>query len=216
MSFSTWVANKGLNSAFEPQIQYAALTYNVPASLIKGVISVESGWDPNARNPRDGSRGLMQIHPASWGNVSNDPAWSITMGASILAEQLRKRGGDAALALAAYNTGTSLSDDAVRSRIASNVLIQAYVADVMTYAAWFDGMAGGDSMPLDGGAGFFEPGDGSGSASWFEWGDGAGSENDIMELPVFDLEPVLVEAAPWLAGGAIVLVVAALLASRRQ
>lgn len=97
---------------YTPLIQAAATRYGVPVALIQGVIARESGFDPEAFNP-EGSRGLMQLRDVTAralgykGTMEDlyDPATNIDLGAKLLAENLRARGGDLDAALSQYNGG---------------------------------------------------------------------------------------------------------------
>jgi soluble lytic murein transglycosylase-like protein len=94
--------------AFGAEIDAAAATNGIDPALLKGLVSQESGFDPNARSGA-GALGLTQLMPgtaASLG-VTNplDPAQSLQGGAKYLRQQLDRFGGDEKLALAAYNAG---------------------------------------------------------------------------------------------------------------
>ena len=137
--FFTATAQLGLGTPYETAIAIASASTGVPVSLIKGVIAKESSWNPNAAS--SSSVGLMQINVAAWGvtaEQARDPEWSIAEGSRILAYQLARRNHDVALALAGYNAGTSRTDADLAARIAGNVNgVQSYVADVLTYQAWY-------------------------------------------------------------------------------
>jgi hypothetical protein len=89
-------------------IQDASQKYGVPASLIRGVIEQESGMNPRAVSSA-GAVGLMQLMPdtARSLGVENplDPVQNINGGSKYLAQLLGQFGGNASLALAAYNAG---------------------------------------------------------------------------------------------------------------
>jgi murein DD-endopeptidase MepM/ murein hydrolase activator NlpD len=67
-------------------VSAAASKYGIPANLIKSMMMIESGGDPNAVSPA-GAAGLMQVMPGMHGASSQqlmDPAFNIDKGASIL------------------------------------------------------------------------------------------------------------------------------------
>jgi soluble lytic murein transglycosylase-like protein len=85
-----------------------------PARLVKAVMRVESGGDPNAVSYK-GARGLMQLMPATardLGVDANDPQENVEGGSRYLAQQL-KEFGDPELALAAYNWGPRRVQNAI-------------------------------------------------------------------------------------------------------
>jgi soluble lytic murein transglycosylase-like protein len=96
------------STAFGAEIDAAAASNGIDPALLKGLVSQESGFDPNARSGA-GALGLTQLMPgtASSLGVTNplDPAQSLQGGAKYLRQQLDRFGGDERLALAAYNAG---------------------------------------------------------------------------------------------------------------
>ena len=98
----------GASTAFGAEIDAAAATNGIDPALLKGLVSQESGFDPNARSGA-GALGLTQLMPgtAAGLGVTNplDPVQSLQGGAKYLRQQLDRFGGDEKLALAAYNAG---------------------------------------------------------------------------------------------------------------
>ena len=81
--------------------------FEIDAALVKAIITVESGCDPNAVS-RKGAQGLMQLMPSTARslNVSKpfDPRENIVGGVKYIKGLLASY-GDLRLALAAYNAG---------------------------------------------------------------------------------------------------------------
>jgi len=118
--------------SFNGMIGEAAKAHQVEAGLIKAVIHVESGFNPQAISKR-GARGLMQLMPATARElgVRNpfQPSSNILGGTQYLARLIRKYQGNVAYALAAYNAG----EDAVHryKGIPPYSETQAYVKRVL-------------------------------------------------------------------------------------
>jgi soluble lytic murein transglycosylase-like protein len=95
---------RGLDSV----VSAASKRNNLDPDLVNSVISVESGFDPNAVSPK-GARGLMQLMPqtAARMGVQNamDPAANVEGGTRYLGELLSRYHNDLSKALAAYNAG---------------------------------------------------------------------------------------------------------------
>lgn len=93
---------------YEELIKGAAAKYNVPESLIRSVIRVESNFDANAVS-HSGAQGLMQLMPATASSLgvkdAFNPIDNINGGTKYLSEMLRRYDGNVRLALAAYNAG---------------------------------------------------------------------------------------------------------------
>jgi soluble lytic murein transglycosylase-like protein len=105
---STATAGTDGSTAFGAEIDAAAASNGIDPALLEGLVSQESGFDPNARSGA-GAVGLTQLMPGTAAalGVTNplDPAQSLQGGAKYLRQQLDRFGGDARLALAAYNAG---------------------------------------------------------------------------------------------------------------
>lgn len=124
-------------ASFVEEIADAARHTDVDVALIKAVIEVESGADPDAVSPK-GATGLMQLMPQTarqYGAANlRDTRQNILAGARYLAALLR-RFDSIPLALAAYNAG----ERAVQrhgGRIPPYAETQAYVARVLDRYAY--------------------------------------------------------------------------------
>jgi hypothetical protein len=88
-------------------------TYKLDPRLVLAVMGTESGFDPNAKSPKN-AWGLMQLIPetAERFNVKNilDPIENIRGGMAYLRWLLSYFRGDVTLALAAYNAGEGAVD----------------------------------------------------------------------------------------------------------
>ena len=50
---------------YDPYIQQASSTYNVPVDILESIIGAESNWDPYATNKQTGAQGLGQVLPST-------------------------------------------------------------------------------------------------------------------------------------------------------
>jgi soluble lytic murein transglycosylase-like protein len=137
---STSATGTDASSSFGAEIDAAAASNGIDPALLKGLVSQESGFDPNARSGA-GALGLTQLMPgtaASLG-VTNplDPAQSLQGGAKYLRQQLDRFGGDERLALAAYNAGPGAV--ARYGGVPPYSETQNYVNSVMAKAAAYRG-----------------------------------------------------------------------------
>lgn len=120
---------------FTPLVEKAAHEHQIDEALLRAVIAVESGYDPNAVS-RKGAVGLMQLMPdtARRYGVRNmyDPAQNIQGGARYLRDLMGKFNNDLPLVLAAYNAG----EDAIAqhgNRIPPYRETRTYVPRVMDF-----------------------------------------------------------------------------------
>lgn len=103
--------------------QTVGLERRIDPLLIVAVIGVESGFNPFAESPM-GAQGLMQVIPrfhmdkvpdGSGDNPFFDPAVNIRIGASVLDEAIRRRGG--LVPGLQYYAGSSDPDGSYASRV---------------------------------------------------------------------------------------------------
>lgn len=98
---------KSINEDVQGLIEKYSKEYNVDANLIKQLITVASGNNPQAVG-FNGQVGLMQLNPSllSTYGITNpfDPAQNISAGTQHLAQLLQNNNGNLPLALASYNT----------------------------------------------------------------------------------------------------------------
>jgi soluble lytic murein transglycosylase-like protein len=117
----------------EALIHEASRQHNLPPSLIKAVIRVESNFNPAATSPK-GAQGLMQLMPATANHlqIANpyDIRENILGGTRYLGMLLQKFDYRLHLALAAYNAGPERVE---RCRdVPANKETQDFVRDVCT------------------------------------------------------------------------------------
>ena len=97
----------------EPLIQEVCQRHNLPSSLIKAVIRVESNFNAAATSPK-GAQGLMQLMPGTADDLqvvnaydAQENVWAGTRYLKMLLEKFNYR---LPLALAAYNAGPKRVD----------------------------------------------------------------------------------------------------------
>lgn len=102
------LTRKQRERAYDDIIQEAAKAYNMPFAFIKGVIRVESAFNPQAVSVA-GAQGLMQLMPATAKGLGVtdpfDPRQNIFGGTKMLRQLSDKYDGDINLIMAAYNAG---------------------------------------------------------------------------------------------------------------
>lgn len=98
---------------YDDLIRQIALNHGVDPDVVKGIIHVESQYNPQALSSK-GAMGLMQLMPETayllgvrdpW-----DPLENITGGTKYISYLLKKYNGDLTKALAAYNAGPAVVD----------------------------------------------------------------------------------------------------------
>lgn len=96
------------SAEFDTIIEAAATKVSVQPELLRAVIVVESGFDPDAMSNK-GARGLMQLMPATarayGAKDAGDPNQNIHAGARYLRDLMNRYEDDLELTLAAYNAG---------------------------------------------------------------------------------------------------------------
>lgn len=122
---------RDLNGIFEN----AAQTYGVPENLLRAVAKAESGFRADAVSSC-GAQGVMQLMPSTAKSLGVtdpfDPEQNIMGGAKYLGSLLNRYGGDAKLALAAYNAGSG--NVAKYGGVPPFKETQNYVKRVLSYA----------------------------------------------------------------------------------
>ena len=123
---------------YDTMIRNAQKRYGVEFSLIKAVIRVESGFNPNAVSKK-GAKGLMQIMPGNYKSLSIkdpfNPQQNIMGGTLYLKQLLKRYKYKLPLALAAYNAGPEAVDK--HKQVPPYRETQNYVKKVMkTYSQY--------------------------------------------------------------------------------
>lgn len=131
---SVTAVNPALRAQFAPLILQVAQEYGLDVSLLHAIITVESGYNPQARSPA-GAIGLMQLMPgtAQKYGVRNiwDPLENLQGGARYLRFLLAMFPNKLDLVLAAYNAGEGAVQQA-GMKIPPYAETQAYVPNVIT------------------------------------------------------------------------------------
>jgi soluble lytic murein transglycosylase-like protein len=105
-------AGTASRTAYDALIDSVAQAYGQDAALMRAIVQVESGFDPNAVSPK-GAIGLMQVMPSTAAlfglarpqQALFEPESNLRTGAQFLRSLLLRFAGDAELAVAAYNAG---------------------------------------------------------------------------------------------------------------
>ena len=130
--------------SYDATIREAATLYQIPEELIRAVIKVESGWNPNAVSHAN-ARGLMQLIPATAERmmVSDvfDPRQNIFGGVRYLRVLANLFNGNLELTIAAYNAGENA---VIRyGGIPPFSETQQYVVKVLSYYRHYRSRGGG-------------------------------------------------------------------------
>lgn len=131
------------NTGFDSLIDSAAARYGVSGALIRAIIEVESGFNPNAYNgeglndPNQGSFGLGQIQhsarfswpryfaaPGNWPQDLYKPEVNIDMTARVLRYFLSR--GYTVDTIDAYNVGETAYKKGVRNTAYRQKVLEAY------------------------------------------------------------------------------------------
>jgi soluble lytic murein transglycosylase-like protein len=111
--YPQYAARKISKTQYDNLIYAIARNQGMNPSVIKGIIEVESGYNPNARSSK-GAMGLMQLMPQTAQDLGVSDPWdpmeNITAGTKYISWLLRKYNGNLTLALAAYNAGPAAVD----------------------------------------------------------------------------------------------------------
>jgi len=93
---------------FERLVAESAQRHGLDPALVRAVVGVESGFQPQAVSPK-GAQGLMQLMPATARDLGVtdpfDPAANLDGGSRHLSALVVRYEGDLTKALAAYNAG---------------------------------------------------------------------------------------------------------------
>lgn len=86
----------------------AAVQHGLDEGIFLALVTQESSWNPNARNPVSGCLGLCQLNPRFYSPTEAEllvPELNLLLGAKTLAKNLKIWGGSYFMALATYNFG---------------------------------------------------------------------------------------------------------------
>jgi soluble lytic murein transglycosylase len=96
---------------YDELILDASIIHNIPFSVIKAIIKVESNFNSMAVSHK-GARGLMQLMPVNIKNLKIkdpfDPYQNIMGGTKYFRKLLERFDGDLKISIAAYNAGPSV------------------------------------------------------------------------------------------------------------
>ena len=128
------VISPAIRAQFAPLIARVASEFKLDASLIHAIVTVESGYNPQAKSPA-GAIGLMQLMPgtAARFGVTDiwDPLQNLQGGARYLRVLLGMFNNNLDLVLAAYNAGEGAVMQA-GNKIPNYAETKNYVPSVLT------------------------------------------------------------------------------------
>ena len=126
--------NAALRAQIAPLIERVAREYDLDVALLHAIITVESGYNPQAKSPA-GAIGLMQLMPGTAARYAVkdiwDPLENLHGGARYLRFLLGMFKNNLDLALAAYNAGENAVIQA-GNKIPNYAETKAYVPSVLT------------------------------------------------------------------------------------
>ena len=126
-------------------VERVARSYRLDADLLRGMIWVESRFDPKATSPA-GAKGLMQLMPATSRSLADqlgrrsrpyNAEFNVTAGALYLRKMIDRFDGDVDKAIAAYNAGPGNVSKWTRGGRRLPERSRSYVDKVMTARGYF-------------------------------------------------------------------------------
>jgi soluble lytic murein transglycosylase-like protein len=145
--------NPAQRARYAPLIERVAGEFNLDASLLHAIVTVESGYNPRARS-HAGAVGLMQLIPETASRFGvrniNDPLDNLRGGARYLRFLLALFNNNLELVLAAYNAGENAVTQA-GYRIPNYAETRAYVPNVLAHYQHYAGNGGAtllDTAPV--------------------------------------------------------------------
>lgn len=126
-------------------VNRAAKEYRLDPDLLRGMIWVESRFDPKATSPA-GAKGLMQLMPATAKSLANqldrasrpyNSDFNVTAGAYYLRKMLNRYDGNLQFAIAAYNAGPGNVSKWTRNGGRLPTRSRGYVDKVLTARSYF-------------------------------------------------------------------------------
>lgn len=141
-----------MRAQIAPLIAKVAKEHNLDASLLHAIITVESGYNPQAKSPA-GAIGLMQLMPDTAARYAVkdiwDPLQNLQGGARYLRFLLGMFKNDLELVLAAYNAGEGAVMQA-GNKIPPYAETRAYVPSVLTHYERYKGPSAAGTTPAPG------------------------------------------------------------------